>query len=430
LRDVREAADVSRAIGHLPAVICNCHARWNPEQRSTRASADALIRAVPRGAIRAVPAGKGGSLCAYSKVWYNASSMKRSAFPAYQLRQICGVAGLAFCAAIGPTLVAQALQTPNSTSGEVRVFPVQGNVSMVVGAGANITVQAGDDGILLVDTGLAEMSEKVLDAIWPLSKKPLVYIINTSDQADHVGGNEKIGKAGRPVSTAGQVRMFYRNDWLRQLKDRNAAADPSLSAPGAYIIAFTTVLERMSAPAGTVAPMPEAAWPNDTYSETQKNLYFNGEAVQIFHQPGNTDGNSIVMFRRSDVISTGDLVDLTSYPVIDVENGGSIQGVIDGLNRLKQMAVPAEYEEGGTLIVPGHGRLSDRADVAWYQQMVTIVRDRLQAMIAKGMTLEQVKAARPTKDFDAIYGSTTGTWTTDKFIEAAYRSLSTTPRSR
>ena len=136
--------------------------------------------------------------------------------------------------------------------------------------------------------------------------------------------------------------MFYRNDWLRRLKDRNSAADPSLSAPGAYIIAFSKVLERMSAPAGTVAPTPEAAWPNDTYSETQKNLYFNGEAVQVFHQPGNTDGNSIVMFRRSDVISAGDLVDLTSYPVIDVEKGGSIQAVIDGLNRLKLMAVPAE----------------------------------------------------------------------------------------
>jgi glyoxylase-like metal-dependent hydrolase (beta-lactamase superfamily II) len=306
----------------------------------------------------------------------------------------------------------------------VHVLPVQGNVSMIVGAGANITVQAGDDGILLVDTGRAELSEKVLDAIWPLSKKPLVYIINTSDQPDHVGGNENIAKTGRPVSTVGQVRMLYRNEWLRRLKDRNAAADPAVSASGAYVIAFGTVLERMSAPAGRAAPAPEAAWPNDTYSEAQKNLYFNGEAVQIFHQPGNTDGNSIVMFRRSDVISTGDLVDLTSYPVIDIDRGGSIQGLIEGLNRLKQMAVPADHEEGGTLLVPGHGRLSDRTDVAWYQQMVTIVRDRLQDMIAKGMTLEQVKAARPTRDFDPIYGRTTGAWTTDMFIEAAYKSLS------
>jgi glyoxylase-like metal-dependent hydrolase (beta-lactamase superfamily II) len=136
------------------------------------------------------------------------------------------------------------------------------------------------------------------------------------------------------------------------------------------------------------------------------------------------------MFRRSDVISTGDLVDLTSYPVIDIDRGGSIQGLIEGLNRLKQMAVPADHEEGGTLLVPGHGRLSDRTDVAWYQQMVTIVRDRLQDMIAKGMTLEQVKAARPTRDFDPIYGRTTGTWTTDMFIEAAYKSLNRQPGRR
>lgn len=334
-------------------------------------------------------------------------------------RRTFAVSALAIVAAVG-LVVAQAPQA----QGEVRLLPVQGNVSMIVGAGANITVQAGDDGILLVDTGLAALSEKVLDAIGPLSKKPLVYIINTSDQADHVGGNENIGRTGRPVSTVGQMRMLYRNDWLRRLKDRNAAADPAVSAPGAYIIAFSTILERMSAPAGRAASAPEAAWPNDTYSEPQKNLYFNGEAVQIFHQPGNTDGNSIVMFRRSDVISTGDLVDLTSYPVIDIERGGSIQAVLEGLNRLKQMAVPAEYEEGGTVLITGHGRLADRTDLAWYQQMVTIVRDRLQDMIGKGMTLDQVKAARPTRDFDPIYGHTTGTWTTEMFIEAAYKSLS------
>jgi glyoxylase-like metal-dependent hydrolase (beta-lactamase superfamily II) len=341
---------------------------------------------------------------------------------------ICIVSSLMLFGAIGPAAIAQAPREQNTAGGGIRLLPVQGNISMLVGAGANITVQAGDDGILLVDTGLAEMSDKVLDAIWPLSKNPLIYIINTSDQTDHVGGNENVGKAGRPVPTAGQVRAVYRNDWLRQMKDRDAAADPVLSAPGAYIIAFRTVLDRMSAPAGKVAPTPEAAWPNDTYSEPQKNLFFNGEAVQIFHQPGTTDGNSIVMFRRSDVISTGDIFDLTSYPVIDLESGGSIQGVIDGLNRLRQMAVPANYQEGGTLIIPGHGRLSDHADLSWYQQMVTIVRDRIQDMIAKGMTLDQVKAARPTQGFDPIYGSTTGKWTTDMFVEAAYKSLSTAAR--
>src|SRR5687768_8088371 len=137
----------------------------------------------------------------------------------------------------------------------------------------------------------------------------------------------------------------------------------------------------------------------------------------------------MVLFRRSDVISTGDLFDPTRYPFIDVKTGGSLQGVLEGLNRLRQMVVPADHVEGGTMIVPGHGRLSDMADLAVYQQMVTILRDRLQDMIKRGLTLEQVKAARPTRDYDPIYGHDTGAWTTEMFIEAAYRSLTSTPEA-
>jgi glyoxylase-like metal-dependent hydrolase (beta-lactamase superfamily II) len=301
-----------------------------------------------------------------------------------------------------------ARQTQGSNAGEVHLLPVQGNIYMLVGAGGNITVQAGDDGILLVDTGLGAMSDKVLEAIRPLSKRPLVYIINSDDLADHIGGNEAIGKTGRPVPTDSQ---------------RYAVAD-RVAASHAYIIAFQTVLDRMSAPSGQAAAIPEAAWPNDTYSVPQKNLYFNDEAVEIFHQPANTDGNSLVLFRRSDVVSAGDIFDPAEYPIIDLMRGGSLQGVIDGLNRLKQIVIPADHQEGGTMIIPGHGRLSDAADLAFYQQMVTIVRDRLRDMIKRGMTLEQVKAARPTRDYDPIYGSTTGNWTTDMFVEAAYKSLS------
>ena len=296
----------------------------------------------------------------------------------------------------------------NSSAGEVHLLPVQGNISMLVGAGGNVTVQAGEDGILLVDTGLAPMSDKVLEAIRPSSKRPLVYIINTDDRGDHIGGNENIGKTGRPVPTDSQ---------------RYAVTD-RVAASHAYIIAFQTVLDRMSTPTGQVATTPEGGWPNDTYSVPQKNLYFNGEAVEIFHQPANTDANSMVLFRRSDVISAGDIFDPSEYPIIDLKRGGSLQGVLDGLNRLKQMVIAADHQEGGTMIIPGHGRLSDAADLAVYQQMVTIVRDRLQDMIKRGMTLEQVKAAKPTRDYDPIYGSATGNWTTDMFIEAAYKSLS------
>jgi len=298
-------------------------------------------------------------------------------------------------------------QAQNASAGEVHVLPVQGNIYMLAGAGGNITVQAGEEGILLVDTGSGPLSEKVIQAIEPLSKRPLVYIVNTDDRADHVGGNEAIAKTGRPVPTDSQ-RYSVTN---------------RVAASHAYVIAFQTVLDRMSAP-GQPPAIADVAWPMDTYSGPQKNLYFNGEAVEIFHQVANTDGNSFVLFRRSDVVSAGDIFDPGEYPIIDLKRGGSLEGVVEGLNRLKQMVIPADHEEGGTIIIPGHGRVSDAADLAVYQHMVTIVRDRLQDMIKRGMTLEQVKAARPTRDYDPIYGSTTGNWTTDMFIEAAYKSLS------
>src|SRR5260370_16049212 len=287
-----------------------------------------------------------------------------------------------------------------ATGAKLELLPVQGNISMVAGAGGNITVQAGKDGTLLVDTGLAGMTDKVQELIRPLSKGQVTYIINTNERSDHVGGNEYFAKAGGPLAL-------------------NRASQASV-----MIVAFNTVLDRMSAPTGQTAPMPEKAWPSDTYSVPEKNLYFNGEGIQILHQPGTTDGNSIVYFRHSDVISTGDIFDPTEYPIIDLKNGGSYQGVLDGLNRLRQMAIPADHQECGTMIVPGHGSICHRADFHFYQHLVTILRSHLQHMIIHSMTLEQVKAAKPTFDYDPIYGSTTGNSTTAMLIEAAYKSLS------
>jgi glyoxylase-like metal-dependent hydrolase (beta-lactamase superfamily II) len=169
---------------------------------------------------------------------------------------------------------------------------------------------------------------------------------------------------------------------------------------------------------------PAAAWPTESFINDEKELYFNGEAVRIYHpKPGHTDGDSIVYFRKSDVIAAGDLFTSDTYPVIDAKLGGSLQGVIEGLNMILDIAVPAHHEEGGTMVIPGHGRLCDEADVVEYRDMVVIVKDRVQAMIKKGMTLEQVKAARPTLDYDPLYGSLSGAWTTDMFVEAVYRSL-------
>jgi cyclase len=293
---------------------------------------------------------------------------------------------------------ARAQQNQNLNSVEVHILPAQGNVYMLVGSGSNITVQAGNDGVLIVDAQYAPLSDKILAAIRTLSKGPIRYLINTTYDADHTGGNEPIRKAGSTIAGG------------------NVAGDIQDAAEGAQIVAHDNVLKRMG-------DKPSAAWPTSTFLGDEKKLFFNGEGIEIIHQPAaHTDGDSIVFFRRSDVISAGDIFTTSSYPVIDLAAGGTVQGVIDGLNRLVDMIIPVYGQEGGTLVIPGHGRLSDLGDVINCREMTIIIRDRIQDMIKKGMTLEQVKAARPTRDYDPLYGSVPG-WTADMFVEAVYKSL-------
>jgi glyoxylase-like metal-dependent hydrolase (beta-lactamase superfamily II) len=192
----------------------------------------------------------------------------------------------------------------------------------------------------------------------------------------------------------------------------------------ARLLAHEKVMARMSAPTGAAAPRPFGAWPTETFFGDDKEIFFNDEAIQLLYQPGHTDGDVLVFFRRSDVVASGDLFLTTTYPVIDVERGGSVQGVINGLNRLLDVTIPKDKAEGGTYVVPGHGRLSDEADVVEYRDMLTIVRDRIRDLIAQGKSLVEVKAAGPTQDYDGRYGETNGAWTTDRFIETVYRELS------
>lgn len=296
---------------------------------------------------------------------------------------------------------------PDFSKAQVHILPVQGNIYMLAGAGGNITVQVGTDGVLLVDTGFAQMSDKVLAAVRTLSGGPIRYIINTHVHPDHTGGNEAIAKAGTTIAGGNVVGNI------------GASAGDQ-----AQIIAFQTVLDRMAEPSGGQPAAPESAWPTETYTTPERKLFFNGEGIVMIHIPAaHTDGDTIVFFRRSDVVSAGDIFVTDSYPVVDLARGGNIEGIIAGLNRIIQIAIPADEQEGGTLVIPGHGRLCDVADVVWYQEMVTIIRDRIKDMIGRGMTLAQVKAARPTRDYDPRYGSTQGFWTTDKFVEAVYRSL-------
>jgi len=287
---------------------------------------------------------------------------------------------------------------------ELHILHVQGNVHMLVGAGGNIALQVGDDGVLLVDTGLAANAEKVVAAIRTISNKPIRYIVNTHVHPDHVGGNDYIGKLGSTIAGG------------------NVGAGAGV---GAGIIAHENVLNRKSAPTGQQAPFPTTAWPTDTYISKQKELFFNGESLQIIHQPAaHTDGDSIVYFRKSDVIVAGDLFVTTTYPFIDSMRGGNIQGIIAALNNMLDIAIPKAMQEGGTYIIPGHGRLTDEADLLEYRDMITIIRDRIQDGVKRGQTLEQVKAGKPTLDYDARWGATSGFWTTDQFIEAVYKDLS------
>jgi glyoxylase-like metal-dependent hydrolase (beta-lactamase superfamily II) len=330
---------------------------------------------------------------------------------------------------LGPHRLVGAQQP--DTRGDIRVLPIRGNVFMLVGGGANIVASVGRDGVLLVDTGSAAKSPQVLAAVEELSRRvtgagipqkscvgiahgcqwwqgsmflgttvappaprPIAGIINTSFDADHMGGNAALAAASLKFG----ARL----------------------APGAWIIAHENATLREGKPVAAAAE----ALPTESYFGDEKKLnFFNGEGVVIRHQPAaHTDGDSIVQFRESEVLVVGDILNMTAYPTIDLQKGGSVQGIVDALNWVLDTAVVEHMMEGGTMIVPGHGRLTDSADVAYYRDMMTIIRDRVLAMIKKGMTIEQVKVARVTRDYDPRFGRNPA-WTPDMFVEAVYNSL-------
>jgi glyoxylase-like metal-dependent hydrolase (beta-lactamase superfamily II) len=341
------------------------------------------------------------------------------------------IAAMAAMAVVAPM---RAQQAPARAAGELRVLPVRGNIYLLSGAGANITVSVGKDGVLLVDSGLATMAEKTLAAVRELSRRvtaspaplkscigvvqgcqwwsssellpattspgaprPISYIINTSDDADDVGGNAVIGAAGRSFG-------------VRNLDN---------SIPGAAVLAHENAALRLSKGEQT-----SKLAPSESYGGRDKKLnFFNGEGVVITHpDSAHTDGDSIVYFRGSDVLAVGDVINMTSYPVIDVQRGGTVNGLIDTLNWILDVCVVEHMMEGGTIVVPGHGRLMDTADVAYYRDMVTIMRDRVRELSKRGLTLEQITAARPTRDYDGRYGKNTR-WTPAQFVEAIHKTL-------
>jgi glyoxylase-like metal-dependent hydrolase (beta-lactamase superfamily II) len=291
----------------------------------------------------------------------------------------------------------------------IEILKIQGNVYLLAGPGVNTVVQVGEQGVLVVDTQRPELSEPLLAAIRTLSNDPIHYLVNTQAGLDHTGGNELLARLGptRPGR--------------RPLADGVGGNNSGTTS----VIAHENVLNRMSGQAKGETARPEGGWPSDTFFGESTEFFFNGEGVRVIHQPAaHTDGDSVVFFRRSDVIVAGDVFLTTGYPVIDRERGGSVAGLIAALNQIITLAIPTHNNEGGTMIVPGHGRVCDEMDVVEYRNMVTIVRDRIQHMIGKGLTLDQVKAAGPTADFDPRYGSGTPGATPAAFVEAIYGELS------
>ena len=305
----------------------------------------------------------------------------------------------------GSALAAEA-SAAKADASALEVVPVRDNVYMLVSkAAANVTLQFGLDGVLLVNSATPELSDAIYAEIRRHSDQPIRIIINTDAHAENVGGNERLArKLGGDAA------------------DRPAVGLGSIA--GALIYAHENVLRDVGQSVKGKPAMPADAWPDETYFGAETELYFNGEAVKLFYEPAaHTDGDSIVYFRRSDVISTGDIYNTEAYPVIDAAHGGSIGGVIDALNHVIQIAVPAAQQENGTLIIPGRGRLCDEADIVEYRDMLTIVRDRVRHWKEQGKTLAQIQAARPTSDYDGRYGATAGTWATADFVAAVFNTL-------
>ena len=300
---------------------------------------------------------------------------------------------------------------PEPRDGNIHVWPIRDNVYLLAGDGGNIVVQTGDQGAFVVDTGEGMLSQKVVAAIRTLTARPIQFIANTSSRREHTGGNATLGAAGQDPSLPGSFFLLQAPRGVTGFFD-----DPLTHAT---IIGHANVQVRMQA-----AGAPAAAVPADTYLEDRRRKFHNGDAIELFHQPNAlTDGDSLVHFRRADVIVAGDVFTTTQYPVIDLKAGGSVMGLVTALNEILDRTVYRHQGEGGTFVVPGHGYLADEHEVVEYRDMVVIVRDRIKALIDAGATLQQVKAARVTADYDTRYGANAGPWTTDMFVEAVYGSL-------
>lgn len=328
--------------------------------------------------------------------------MKRL-FPSRIVHRIAAVAGLLVCGAFFS-------RAADPDGGGLDVVKVRKNFYMIAGAGGNIGVQIGSDGVVLVNSGSAAATGQVTETLKKLTDLPIRYIINTDAGAEFVGGNEKLAKTGLTIFT--------------NALGNAGVAGTFTNGGAAAILAHDSVLRRMSARNAKV-PYPADSWPTEAYTQSRHAFRMNDEGIELFYQPAaHSDADSFLLFRGSDVVVTGDVMDTTRFPVIDLENGGSIQGEINALNKLIELTIaptPFIYKDVGTYVVPGHGRVCDQTEVVDYRDMVVLVRDVVADLIKQGKNLEQIQAAHPAAPYETRYGTQPGV--TSSFIESIYKSL-------
>jgi len=267
----------------------------------------------------------------------------------------------------------------------VKTTPVAGSVSMLQGEGGNIGVLVGPDGVLLVDDEFAPLVPKIEAAVKQLSPKPIRFVINTHWHGDHTGGNAALGTGGAIIVAQDNVRKRLSTEQ------------------------FSTFSQQ------TLPPSPAVAWPVITFLDSVS-FHLGGEDIDVLHvAPAHTDGDSVVFFKKSNVVHAGDLLFNGLYPFIDFGSGGSIDGVVAGADMLLSRI------DDTTKIINGHGPLASKADLKRYRDMLATIRDRVRKAIQDGKTLDQTVALKPTAEFDAAWGN--GFLKPDAFVALVYSGL-------